>query len=341
MSIRPRSSLLFLLPALLAPALARADDDALAPYRERFRAGMDLFKAQNYAGAIQYWEPIYRELGPEQGYRLSFDLAQAYEQVGESTRAAERYEGFLAELAKRRTSGEKVDPRVDKEEEEAHAALEQLKASKGRIQVSPGGRGILAQIDTDEPRMGSFVAYKAPGNHVVTFAPGSSRAERHEVAVKAGEVIEVVPNPEPAPPPPPPRPNPAGVAAVPPQPGLSAAASTERPFSPVVLYVATGVTVASVALPIYGFAHANALLHDARSVQAVDRPSTIAHNAAVDDYQSARTFAYVTLAVPIVLAAVTAGLTSWYFAGSREAPAASAFLTPVRGGAALGARGSF
>ena len=86
---RTRSSALGLALLLaLAPALARADDDAMAPYRERFKAGFEKYRAGAYGEALSYWEPIYRELGPEQGYRLSWNLARAHEALGDATRAA-------------------------------------------------------------------------------------------------------------------------------------------------------------------------------------------------------------------------------------------------------------
>src|ERR1700683_1801476 len=85
------------LAIVLTVGVARADDDPMAPYRDRFRAGMERYTTGYEAEAIQYWEPIDREIGQQKGYRLGFDLARAYEHIGDSTHAAERYESFLAE----------------------------------------------------------------------------------------------------------------------------------------------------------------------------------------------------------------------------------------------------
>ena len=65
-------------------------------YRERFKQGMDRYKAGAPAEAIGYWEPIYRELGEQKGYRLAYNLGVAYAELGDATRAAERLESFLS-----------------------------------------------------------------------------------------------------------------------------------------------------------------------------------------------------------------------------------------------------
>jgi len=86
---------------LVGPTRARADDDALAPYRERFRTGMESYKSGAVADAIRIWRAIYEEIGPSRGYRLSYNLGRAYDVNGEATRAAERYESFLEEARDR------------------------------------------------------------------------------------------------------------------------------------------------------------------------------------------------------------------------------------------------
>ena len=35
------------------------------------------------AEAVGYWEPIYRELGDEKGYRLAYDLGVVYQELGD------------------------------------------------------------------------------------------------------------------------------------------------------------------------------------------------------------------------------------------------------------------
>jgi hypothetical protein len=310
------------LVALLSAASTARADDPMAPYRERFKQGMDRYKAGNMGEAIQYWEPIYREVGPETGYRLSFDLARAYDQVGESTRAAERYESFLSQLGARRTAGEALEPIVLREEEEAKKRRDDLQATKGRIRVTPGRRPLLAQVDLAEPRLGTYVSYVAPGAHVVTFAPGSAEAEKHSVDVKAGEMVEVAPNPEPTPETPEPHPP---ARTEPPPPALKA---TQRvhPFSPIVVYVTGGAAAVSTIIPIVTYGNAWSIVNHYRST---GDPQSLS------DYSSAKPTAYATLAIPLGLAAITAGLAIGYLAGTKdvEVSAVSAGIGPVRGGA--------
>jgi len=318
---------LLLAPLLVAGSALAADDDPLSAYRERFRAGMERYKSGNMSEAIQYWEPIYREIGPSKGYRLSFDLARAYESYGESTRAAERYESFLAELGSRRDAHEELEPIVLREEEEARKRLEEMQASKGRIRVVPGTRPLLAQVDLAEPRLGAYVTYVAPGSHVVTFAPGSTEAEKHTVDVKAGAVVDVAPNPTAPGPPPAPaeRPVPPLVPA--------AARAKLRPFSAVWIYAAGGATLVGVLVPVATYGNARSLLANYNAT-----------GAGAGTYYSQKTTAYASLAVPIGLAAATAALVTWYFAGTKEVDMTttlSAGIAPGRDGASAVVQGTF
>ena len=114
----------------------------------------------------------------------------------------------------------------------------------------------------------------------------------------------------------------------------------EPPFSPTLIYVAAGVTALSVVLPIALYAHANSIKDDYDVARAQAETSrTIGDGAAYgtaqnrgralsSDYDGARSTAQVSLAVPIVFGAATAGLgrARWLF-GSK-APRASALLHP-------------
>jgi hypothetical protein len=106
----------------------------------------------------------------------------------------------------------------------------------------------------------------------------------------------------------------------------------ERPFSPAVLYVAGGLTVVSVIAPVLTYANAFDLKSQHDSSRNDDERQDIQGR-----YDAARTGAYASLAIPITLAAATAGLTAWYFLGSRE----KISVVPVVGPATLGVRGRF
>lgn len=322
--------------ALAWPAIARADDEpAAAPaaeaedpevvaLRERFKVGMDRYKAGAYAEAILEWESVYRALGREKGYRLAFNLARAYDAYGDATRAAERYQLYLDEVAAKRARGEPLEEVVLTQEEDAKTRLAELAKTRARIHVtSPTPRE--ASVDRDEPRLAGFVAYVRPGRHTITFGRGDD-ATRVEVDVSAGELREVSPPPpaptEVAPPPPPP----------PPPPRLEA--RRERPYPAYVLFIGAGATAASVVVPALMYSRALGVYDEHEASRDPAERARLAN-----DYFSARSTAYATLAIPATLGAATLGLTAyWLFGGTeRLVPVGSASAT----GGTLGVRGAF
>ncbi|HEY1697738.1 MAG TPA: hypothetical protein VGG39_36510 [Polyangiaceae bacterium] len=302
--------------ALAAPPPATTMDDPIAQFRERFKQGMDRYKAGAPAEAIGYWEPIYRELGEQKGYRLAYDLGIAYEELGDATRAADRLQSFLAEVDARRGRSETLAAIVAKEEGDARQRMADLVATKGRISVQAGTPPAAAQVDAGEPRLAGFVAWVTPGDHAVTFAPGTPQQETKSVTVHAGEKVDVTPSP-PAPPPPTTAPPSlaATVAPAPPSPEPPPVTRREarHPFSPVVLgtsgLLAIGAGVAAIPL--------RASAESLRGQYANDASRTSGN---VQSFYDARTWSYVSIGATLGLAAVTAGLATWYFLGtsSRE-----------------------
>jgi hypothetical protein len=136
MSIRLRSSLALCTgllvtgvahgaPPPVAPS-ASSQEEPLEKYRERFKAGMDRYKGGDLPGAIAAWEPLLRELGEQKGYRLAYDLGVAYAELGDTPRAVERLQEFVAEIDARQARGESIAAIVYKEEADARARLERL-----------------------------------------------------------------------------------------------------------------------------------------------------------------------------------------------------------------------
>jgi len=314
----------FVAAVLVPAAQARADEDALAPYRDRFRLGMERYKAGAMAEAIRVWTAIYEEIGPKRGYRLSFDLGRAYDTNGEATRAAERYRSFLDEVGARRKGGEAIEPLVEREAHDAEERMTILNRDHGRIEVDAGPSAVLAQVDDTDPRLGTFTAYVAPGKHAVTFAPGTATAERVELTVSAGE--QVVTH---APMQPPPWPQ---VAPADPRASTTVRA-TRRPFSPVILYVGAAATAVSIVAPVLAFNSASDLANTYNSGATNPADRTAAYNAY---YGGARTLYYGMLSIPIALGAITGGLTVWYFAGTteREVPISLEVVPLPHGGSA-------
>jgi hypothetical protein len=336
MSIRCRFEWLALAAVLAFASGARADEDPLAEFRERFKMGMERYKSGAIAEAIAFWEPIYRDLGTTRGYRLAYNLSVAYEEFGDATHGAEKLESFLAEVASRRARGDAVEPIVAKEETDARARLAALVASKGRIKVGAGQKPVAVQVDAGEPRIAGFVAYVSPGEHTVTFEPGTPRAEKKDVTARAGEIVDVAPQPPPPPAPAPPPP-PASALAPRPQwvaPPLRTVKRTEPPFSPVVLYAGGGVTVATTIAAILLRSHTYTLR---------DRYDGTSDPNQVAEFNTSRTFSYATLGGAIGFGVATGALATWYFLGKseREKLVPVPVVAPEKNGASLGVRVGF
>lgn len=350
-----RAALVIVALALFAPRAGAqepsgpAASDNLEAQRERFRAGLEKYRAGAFAEAILIWENIYDELGPEKGYRLAFNLARAYEQFGNGTRAAESYEAYVKEAARRREAGETLEPVVEKQEAEAKDRLTDLAATQARIRIA-GDRGVVVKIDGGAdrfaPRTG-LVAYVTPDrDHTVTFDPGTKGEQRVTVRVDRGSLVELAP---PAPKVEPPRP------VEPPPPPSRLEIPEERPFSKTVLYVAAGVTAVSTIVPLIFYVNASSTKaqYDETSLPAMRASSAsgdvAAYNEAYangerqkDDYESRRRTAYASLAIPAVLGAATIGLAAyWLFYTKEQRVPVTVTGGLVRGGAALGAAARF
>ena len=328
MSIRRLSERALLLLALgatvaAAPAAARAapspassTPDPMADYRERFKLGMERFKAGALADAIAYWEPIYREMGEEKGYRLAYNLGVAYMEFKDATRAAERLQAFLDQVDARRGRGETIDKHVIEDESDARERMSSLQSTKGRIQVGRGTTPISAQVDADQPRLAGFVAWVTPGDHSVMFDPGAPDAEQRHVTVQAGQVIEVNPTPPPAPSA---SVAPAGGAdAGAPLPSESTTAPPQivthevtHPFAPALTYV-TGGLAAAAAIALVPLNYTGWRKHDGYN------PTGANATQDANNYYGLRTAYYVDMGAAVVLGVATAALVTWYFLGKEE-----------------------
>lgn len=295
-------------PASGAPSTG---GDPFADYRERFKQGMDRYQAGAFTEAIGYWEPIYGELGEQKGYRLAYNLGVAYQELGEATRAAEHLQSFLAQVDARSSHGEAQPAIVEREASDAKDRIAALTTSRGRIHVDPGNPPRAVQVDAMAPRLAAFVAWVSPGKHSVTFAAGTPAAESTELEVHAGELVEVAPYPAPAA-------APAPIAAPPAPRGLTTPAAarslhleTVHPLPPALLWVGGALTLAaggaSIALESNAWS-----LHDRYAKESPIPPGDAA------SFDTARGWAYGGIGTTLALGAITAGLLTWYFAGTTE-----------------------
>jgi hypothetical protein len=308
------------------PVQSGLPDDPFTAFREPFKLGMDRYRAGALAEAVGYWEPIYRELGNEKGYRLAYDLAVAYSELGDATRAAERLQAFLAEVEARTSRGMELAKIVLKESDDAQARIARLISTKGRIHIEAGTAPCTAQVDASEPRLAGFVAWVAPGEHRITFAAGTADADVTRVRVQAGEIVEVTPKPPLAPP------EPVIVKVLSPSPPTTFVTHREtiRPFAWQIIAISGGLAAGAgvAAVPLYNSA---ITLHDQYSKEPL-----IALGER-KNFATARTLAYSVAGGAIGMAAVTAGLAAWYFGGSSERETRfTPTLQPERGGAVVG-----
>jgi hypothetical protein len=290
--------------------------DPLDALRGRFREGMEKYRARAFGDAIVIWESIYRELGPEKGYRVAFDLGRAYDEVGELIKAAEHYQTYLDRVSTRRAAGESLEPNVQLQETIARERLERIIHIYGAIHVGPAKRTVVVHVDNAPPRVAGFTVYVEPGPHRVTFGTGPG-AEARNVTVRRGELLEVDP----------PDDTPA------PEPRFET--RVEHPFSPIVIWVGAGVAVASVIVPIV--THVNALAVKDDYEGATSRADKVRLST---EYDSAKSNAYAAIAVPAVLGAAAGGLALWYVLGRKETrvPMPTAAVTPTSVSAGLTAR---
>jgi hypothetical protein len=315
MSIRPLSRTFLAIAALVGGCLfplrsARADtsdsppkaeDPELEASRVRFRKGMDAYATGDFAAAIVTWQAIYSELGRERGYRLAFNLGRAYDAYGDASRAAELYSAYLEEVATRRGRGESLPSIVEKQATDANERLVELVRTRGRLRVPQGKTPVEVRIDGGAPRLAGFSVLLAPGKHVVVFGTGESELRRELVLAEGQEqTIE--------PPPPKPEPKAPQTRALAPL----VETRTTRPFSPVWIFVGAGATALSVVIPALQYSRAVSIAseHDA-SGDALERERL------ATEYSGAKTGAYATLAIPMVLGAATLGLGAAFVFGSR------------------------
>ena len=80
------------------------------------------------------------------------------------------------------------------------------------------------------------------------------------------------------------------------------------------LWVAAGVAVASVAIPVVTYLNALSIKseYDDASTPLSDK------RRLNGEYDSAKSNAYASVAVPVVLGAAAGGLVAWYFLGGKE-----------------------
>jgi hypothetical protein len=314
-------------------------DEGLAEHRERFKQGMDLYEHGAPAEAIALWEPIYRDLGESRGYRLAYDLGLAYGALDDGPRSADRLQAFLNEVDARRARGEPLGAALTKEESDARDRLGRLTAVLGRVLVlaSDSGRS-LVRVDAGDPRPAGTLAWVPPGEHAVTFAPGTPAQRTITVEAVAGGLVELVAPPAAA------TQFPAATTPAAPagSPGPAAGRPMEAPSLPrgpapplpaALLGIGGGATLAATVAAVALEIHASALRDDDVEARARSADGAIPGSDRAS-FAAARTRAYVAVGSAVGLGALSTGLAAWYLvARSRDDAARPTAAMVVRLGA--------
>lgn len=295
---------LFYAGAASAQGSAPESNDTLDPLRDRFRAGMELYKAGKSGDAILIWLDIYRELGPEKGYRLAFNLGRAYDQTLNEQKALEFYEAYLAEVERRHAAGETLEPIVEKQEGEAKERLAEPRAKFGRLRIADPS--VLVRIDNALPHEGGYVAYVPPGQHTITFRPGSKDESSTEADVAAGQIVDLAP--------PPVKPPAPTVIVEPPRYEIH----TQHPYPKVVMYIGAGVTALSFIAPLALYLRAGSKYDDSNyAIDSTNKAQVDEKSSRIRDYLGSQNAAYASWTIPAVLGVATLTLTAYYVLGKK------------------------
>lgn len=270
------------------------EDPAVVKLRERFREGIERYRAGQYGEAILVWNPVYKELGPAKGYRLAFNLARAFDQIHDEPRAADHFEAYLEEVEARVSTGETLEPIVLKQRDEANERMGELRAKLGRLRFR--GEPVLVAIDAGDVRVGRGVSYLAPGKHAVVWRPATPEQVRTEIDLPPGDVLELEVPPLPSKPP---------VVAPPP---VRWETRQEHPFPRSILYAGVGLTALSFVVPPLLYSSALG------TKDTYDRAPT---SDLRDDYASQRTAAYASWALPALLGTATIALAVYWYYGEK------------------------
>ncbi len=332
-AVAPQASAAEPVPAASQHAAAPKDATALAAeHRKRYVEARALYDSGKVVDAVAIWISIYKELQPSRAFRLAYNLGVAHrDHLGDITAAAEYFQTFLVEFEAHKARNELTAEETKELEplaERTKSELSTLQMTRGRIQVNAAPVAIVARVGGLPPRISGFTAWVAPGSYTVVFGEGTPQQETRALVVAAGQLVEVTPTP-------PPTPKPKVITQT-----IVTKIVTKRPFSPVAIYVAGGLTTAAAVVTIYGYARYRQAENDKEKRVDSSHDEEILGTA-----RTARTTAHVGLGASIVLGTITAGLVAYYFIGSKDVRETHKkplpFIAPTPQGAVAGVSMTF
>jgi tetratricopeptide (TPR) repeat protein len=282
----------------LHASAARADEAPSPDDRTAFENGLSEYRRGNYVEAIRTWETLLATLGDERGYKVLYNLALAYQAVGDITKAIEHYAAFESQVGSRQDASADLQARAA----DARSRRDQLEQSYGAIHVQAPQHGgvVLTRLGSSEPRAAGYLVWLSPGPHELQLFVGTAHARTITVNVERGTTQEV----DATPPDPPAVPQPAILSQAPASDPLPPQA--DRSPSPW-LWLGAGATVLSVAAPVGFYLAAHAKRDEADALG----PGNTAYAQALGSYNDWRTAYYASYALPAVLAAATVAYAVW------------------------------
>ncbi len=273
--------------------------------RTDVRAGLRAYDDGDTEEALRLWRPVFDTLARPQRFRLAFNLARASDKVGRDEDAALFYEEFIDGLKAAKVPDVTDRAFLDEEGTRANARLLALRSTLARVAFADGLYVAKVSARTFHPR---DIVYLHPETYRFVFTKDEKSLDERSVTLHAGEARVLGPefevrlrgtlDPIQSPPP-------------------AIEVRSGPPFPPAVLYLGAGLTVASVALPIFTFVDGTSY-HESHHLS-----SSIAEegrNASIRaEYASLETRHYLAMSVPITLGLATGALALWYALSPRRA----------------------
>jgi tetratricopeptide (TPR) repeat protein len=310
-----------------APSDEAATEQRLAEARSKYEAGVQAYERGRYKDAVDWFLAADR-LAPSAP--LSFNVARAYERLGDDSSALRWYRDYL-----RRDSNAPNAPSVRKLVAELAAAL----AKKGVQQVTvlsvPAGATVAVDgqpsgvtpctFDLPPGKHHLFLSYRGYADHAREIELGASEPVDVSIALERAAGTDRA------------APSPAPVAAAPaPATPAAPAPGTKAPGRQLGIWPWVTAGAGAAAL---GGALTFELLRRSAEEDAESEPTQLGFQSAIDTMESRKNTARVLLGVGGAL--VATGVVLWLIDSSGESPVGSVALScsPERCG--LHAKGAF